>query len=403
MRKDILDKPVAVLGAGACGQGMAADISLAGKKVHLYELPEFKKGIENVINSRRIEIIPGWEINLRNFKRNGIAEIDVVTTDMEEALDSVGLIAMPIPAIGHKLFFDRMIPHLKDGQVISIFPDNFGSLMLRKMLREKARDVDIIIGGWSSMPYAARMIQSGKMMIYCRTLSLRGDTLPGSDCDSFFEIMGDFPPFATVDIEKGDTVIGIGLDNPNPPIHCPGVLLNVGAIENAGRVEKIYGDDEKKDYDLYGDGISPSVAKVQLQFYKEQHQIAEALGINMVEYDDRLFMNRGSVMYMAYLGEEKGLFPFEKPLPLVALLRKYGMTTGPWTVQTRYLTEDIPVGTYVAYQLAKKFGVETPVIESVIRLGSVICGINFFEAGRSLGDLGIADMSKEELLRYLRG
>lgn len=382
---------------------MAADISLAGKKVHLYEPPEFKKGIENVIKSRKIEIIPGWEISSKNFKRNGIAEIDVVTTDIKEALDGVGLIAVPIPAVGHKLFFKRMIPHLKDGQVISIFPDNFGSLIVKKMLMEEGEDVDVIIGGWSSMPYAARMIQPGKIMIYCRAISLRGDTLPSSRCNKFFEIMKDFPPFATVDIEKGDTIIGIGLDNPNPPIHCPGVLLNVGAIENAGRVEKIYGDDEKKDYDLYGDGISPSVAKVQLQFYKEQYQIAETLGINMVEYDDRLFMNRGSVMYIAYLGEEKGVFPFEKPLPPVTELRKHGMTTGPWTVQNRYLTEDIPVGTYVAYQLAKKFGVETPVIESVIKLGSVVCGTNFFETGRSLEDLGIADMSKEELLRYLRG
>ncbi|GAH50321.1 unnamed protein product, partial [marine sediment metagenome] len=97
------------------------------------------------------------------------------------------------------------------------------------------------------------------------------------------------------------------------------------------------------------------------------------------------------------------VFPFEKPLPLVAELRKHGMTTGPWTVQNRYLTEDIPVGTYVAYQLAKKFGIETPVIESVIRLGSVVCGIDFFKTGRSLDDLGIANMTKGELLRYLRG
>lgn len=399
----ILDKPIAILGAGATGQAMAADISLAGKKVHLYELPEFKRGIEDVIKSKKIEIIPGWEINLRDFKRNGIAEIDVATTDMEEALDGVGLIAISVPAVGHKLFFERMIPYLKDGQAVTVFPDNFGSLMLRKMLREKGKDLNIIIGGWSSMPYAARLVQPGKIMIYCRTLSLRGDALPSNDCNKFFEIMEGFPPFATVDIKKGDTVIGIGLDNPNPPVHCPGVLLNVGAIENAGRVEKIYGDDEKKDYDLYGDGISPSVAKVQLQFYKEQRQIAEALGIKIVEYDDRLFMNRGSVMYMAYLGEEKGFFPFEKPLPPVAELRKHGMTTGPWTVQTRYFTEDIPVGAYVAYQLAKKFGVETPVVESVIRLGSVVCGTNFLATGRSLGDLGIADMSKEELLRYLRG
>ena len=37
----ILEMPVAVLGGGACAQTFAADLTLAGLKVRLYEVPEF--------------------------------------------------------------------------------------------------------------------------------------------------------------------------------------------------------------------------------------------------------------------------------------------------------------------------------------------------------------------------
>jgi len=56
----------------------------------------------------------------------------------------------------------------------------------------------------------------------------------------------------------------------------------------------------------------------------------------------------------------------------------------------------------VYYNLAKKFGVEVPIIESIIRLGSVICGRDFFKEGRSLEEMGIEDLTKEEIIKYIR-
>jgi opine dehydrogenase len=74
-----------VLGGGTCGQMFAADLSLAGWEVRLYELLEFRKGIENIIDGKRIEIV-GDQLNSKEFKRAGVADIDVVTTNIEEAL-----------------------------------------------------------------------------------------------------------------------------------------------------------------------------------------------------------------------------------------------------------------------------------------------------------------------------
>ena len=48
-----------------------------------------------------------------------------------------------------------------------------------------------------------------------------------------------------------------------------------------------------------------------------------------------------------------------------------------------------------------KFGVPTPIIDSMIVLGGVMNHTNFFETGMKLEDLGIAHLDKEQLLAYL--
>ena len=78
-----------------------------------------------------------------------------------------------------------------------------------------------------------------------------------------------------------------------------------------------------------------------------------------------------------------------------------GYTTGPFTIQDRYVTEDVPVGCHIYHELGKKYGVATPVIDSMITLGSVMTGKDFYETGLTLDDLGIGKLSREELLDYL--
>ena len=75
---------------------------------------------------------------------------------------------------------------------------------------------------------------------------------------------------------------------------------------------------------------------------------------------------------------------------------------GPDSVEHRYFTEDIPVGAVIRYHLAKKFGVEVPIIESIIRIGSVTCNHDFLEEGVSLRELGIGGLDETQIMRYVR-
>jgi opine dehydrogenase len=383
----ILEKPVAILGGGVCAQTFAADLTLEGYRVRLYELPEFApESLGEVLDTREIEL-GGKQLNFRWFRREGVAKVDVVTTEISKALKGAGLVIVAIPAKGHKPFFEKMIPYLEDGQMVSVFPDNFGSLMLRNMMRKWGCDAEVIIGGWTSMPYGTRIVRPGKVDCILRIRELQCDALPSKDGEVFFETLRGIPAFdGILELKRADTVIGVGLSNPNPVVHVPGSLLNVGAME-VSEMEGTLGIPKGK-YSMYKYGMSPAVSRVQLAFYREERRLADAMGIKMIEYREDQFFWKGSVMGIEYW------VPYADTIlpPIV----------GPDSVEHRYFTEDIPVGTVIRYHLAKKFGVEVPIIESMIRMGSVACNHDFLEEGISLSELGIDELDREGIMRYVR-
>jgi len=196
--------------------------------------------------------------------------------------------------------------------------------------------------------------------------------------------MKDFPLFDPAEITHGDTVIDIGLSNPNPVVHCVGTLLSIGAMENA----------PPESFDLYRDGLSPSIANAMIAFYHEESRIARALGVGIAPHEDEDFRSRTNIMVEHYIGKELRIgfdesWPVENP-------------TGPFDVESRYLTEDIPMGTGARYSLAKYFDLEVPVIEALIRLASAVCGRDFMQECRSMQEMGLSGMSRDEILLYLR-
>ncbi|MFW6147622.1 MAG: NAD/NADP octopine/nopaline dehydrogenase family protein [Thermodesulfobacteriota bacterium] len=387
-RTKLLEKPVAILGGGAIAQTQAADFALEGYKVRLFEMPDFApKSLGEVFKSGKIEL-GGVQSNIKNFTRSGIADIDTVSTDISEALTGAGLIVIAVPGLAHEAFFEKMIPHLEDGQVVSIFPDNFGSLVLREMMRQKNADVNVIVGGWHSAPYGTRVLEPGKVNCTIRESNQIYETFPSSDGEAFFEVLRDAPIFSGVsDFMRADTALGVGMANANPLVHIPGSILNVGAME-VSQVEDILAP--KGQWNLYKHGMSPAVSRVQMTFYHEERKIMDTLGLQMVpEYPDRQFFSKYSVMAPEYF------IPFG-----VATLS--GTIYGPNSVEDRYFTEDIPIGAVARYNIAEAFNVAVPVIRAMIDLGSIVCRRDFLNEGRSLKKMGLEGMSREELIRYLR-
>lgn len=391
------NKPIAVLGAGAVAKAQAADCALSGVRVRICDLPPFAEKTLFGVKENGIKLF-GDQLNLYGFERSGVAIMDKVTMDVAEAVAGAGIVIIATPAAGHVPFFERLIPALEDGMVIHIFPDNYGSLLLRKMMREANCHKKVIIGGWSSAPYGCRVeIKGGvtlpKIRVYYRAINLRGAALPMTDQDAFLEsskYIGAMDAITNGDgAISGNTVMDTGFSNVNPVLHCPGTILGVGVMENWG---VIYGTD-KYDYSIYSHAYCPSISTVQYAFYKEQCAIAEAMGVGIQQFDKPQFFSRESILGPEYMGPDY-IIPFDQQDYI-----QYG--TGPHTINNRYLTEDIPVGCHVYHQLGKKYGVSTPVIDSMINLASAMLERDYYKNGYTLEYLGIGHLTKDELLEYL--
>lgn len=391
------DMPIAVLGAGAVGKAQAGDCALAGKKVRICDLEPFATKTLFGVERQGINFY-GQQLNLYGFKREGVARCEKVTTSVEEAIKGAGIILVTTPAMGHVPFFKEMIPHLEDGQVIHIFPDNYGSLLLRKMMREAGCTKKVIVGGWSSSPYGSRVdIKGGVVLpsirVYYRAITLRGASLPSSDQADFLESVKYIPSMDAITNGDGpvggDTVLDTGFSNVNPILHCPGTILGVGTMENWGL---IYGEN-KYDYSIYSHAYCPSISQVQYSLYQEECAIAKAAGVGIQEFKKEQFFSRENILGCEYMGEDY-VIPFDQ-------IDEIQIGTGPFTMENRYITEDIPVGCHVYHELGKKFGVATPVIDSMINLASAILQRDFYATGYTLEYLGLGDMTKEEMLDYL--
>jgi len=397
------NKPVAVIGAGAVGKTCAADAKLAGQEVRLYDAMPFAEKSLARLQRTGIEL-DGIQRNLYNFKRSGLAKIDVVTTDIEEAVKGAGHIIVAIPAIGHEPLFKSLIPVLEDGQVVNIFTDNFGTLLLRKMMREAGCTKKIIVGGWSSAPYGTRIETVGGFMfphvgVKYRAITLRGATLPMTDADDFIEASKYLSCMDAVTYGdgavKGDTVLDIGFSNINPVIHVPATVLGVSTMENWG---KIFGDFDKTGYSMYAHALSPSICEVQYQFYNEEIKLAEGIGVDLPRYSYESFFQRRSVLAQEYMGLDKdGKDNMFLPLDLPTT----EANSGPNSIHHRYLTEDVPVGCKVYHELGVQYGISTPIIDSMMVLAGAMLKKDYFTEGYSLEYLGIKGMNRETLLNYL--
>ena len=398
------DMPIAVLGGGAVGKSCAADMKLAGKEVRLYDMMPFAKNTLANLEKTGI-LLDGVQRNLYCFERSGRAYLDMVSSDMGKVVKGAGLIVIAAPAMAHEPFFRELIPHLEDGQVIHIFTDNYGTLLLRKMMREMGCTKQVIVGGWSSAPYGTRIESVGKFTfphvgVKYRAITLRGASLPMSDIDAFMESSRYLPCIDAVTYgngpEAGNTVLDTGFANINPVIHVPATILGVSTMENWG---VIFGGYDKNSYSMYCHGLCPSICEVQYQFFEEEKALAKEIGVGTPQYVYESFFSRRSVLTQEYMGLDKDgkdnvIFPLDQPSD--------EGNTGPNSINHRYLTEDVPVGCKIYHDLGVQYGVPTPVIDSMIVLAGSMHKKSFFETSKyNLAYLGIDNMPKEELLAYL--
>lgn len=361
-----MSKPVAVLGGGNGGHCMAADLALAGHEVRFYELPEFGERVQEVLRTRQIK--------LTGIGRQGVARLAVATTDMGEAIRDVDLINVVVPAFAHRRFFQEMLPHLRSGQTIVLWAADFGSLEARHFFSQHAPELAVNIIETNTLPYGTRMAGPGWVHLPLMAPEVRAAALPAVRNEDLIPSLQAYFPV----ISPAPDVLSCAFSNPNPIVHPPASLLNVGRIQYSGG-----------EFYMYREGITEAVARVIRIMFDEIERVAKAYETPVIQYLERDFHTTGSIMAVAFQA------PFDT-LGVIAGIK------GPSSIQDRYITEDLPYGLVPISHLARKAGLSTPVIDAVVTLGGAVCGKDFWTEGRTLEKLGIADLGPGEIVRLVR-
>jgi opine dehydrogenase len=357
---------IAVLGSGNGGCAVAFDCAAYGHQVSLFDFEQFPDNIKAVQNNGGIHCEGILE---------GFQPVISAGHEIERTLDGADVIYAVGPAYSTRPFAEACKPFLKQGQIVIVCPSSCGgSVEFKNCAGLDLRDGGIVVAETSTLPYAVRLIEPGKIRIFNK---LKGGlflaAVPAQHTNYVLEQVGDVYPAMSM----AKNILQTSLQNGNPVIHPAITLMNVGLIERT-----------RGDFDFYHEGVTPTVGRLVEAVDLERIAIGKKLGVNVLP-DPELGVTQG---YMTEATYDNGFIT----APGFAGVKAQG------SLDHRYFNEDVGYGLVFIQKLAEQVGVETPVISAVITLVSLLMNRDYMsEAKRTMASLGLSKHTVEELEQLL--
>jgi len=354
----MVHKEICIIGAGNGGSAIAGDMTLAGHCCRLFEFPEYAENIR--------PIAAQGGIHVTGIARTGFAKVALATVNLGEAVQGADLMMVTTQALAHQRVAQELVSHLSDGQTVVLWPGSGGTLVFRKVWDETGMSRRVFLAEAVTFPYCCRRLEGPGTVNIHRIDGPRMllAALPATDTEAVLEALSG--TYADV-VKPAFSVLEPALYNVNIIVHPVGALLNMGRIEHS-----------KGEFWMYKEGLTPSVKKIIYRMDAERMALFRAFGYRPYTYDEIFW----------------GSFNMD--------VEQFAVTSskGPFSMQDRYVTEDIPIGASLTVSIARKVGVPMPTYETMIHLASVVNDTDFYATGRTLENLGLADLNLEDLKQY---
>lgn len=342
-------KKITVLGGGGTGLTMAADLTLKGHEVTLYEDSRYQGNLEDVRNA--------GGITMQGNAGSGFARISRLTTSLKEAVKGADIILVAMIATRHQELADNLGPLLENGQTVCYSAGSCGTILLRKRIPDH---VHVITGEMQGNLYPCRLTGRATVSSALPYMTKKVAAYPARDTDALIAAMEDVYP-----CEPAKNVMEAAFNSPNLSIHLAGSLLNTCAIE------------KNPDFCLYNEGISPAVLTC----------------IEQVEAEKKLVMTAMEFDHVSHLGMMKKLSCYGQYPELDA----FRMVSGPNAMNHRYIEEDASTGQALMISLAHTLGLRLPCMEALVQLAGVINHKDYLSVGRTLSSLGWDGLTANEI------
>ena len=359
-------KTLAIIGGGNGGQAIAGHLAILGEKVRIFDVVPATVDAINAKGGIRL-----------HHAVEGFGKLEYATTDMAAAMDGADIVMMVLPSLYHEAMAKQIVPNLKDGMTVLLHPESScGAISFRKVMKDLGCTADIVLGAAGTLLYSVRIQEPGEVYVFGRKSEVPMAALPASDNQKLADaIRGVLPWFVTV-----ENVLKTSLGNINAMMHPAPMLLNTSRIEA----------DPFVPFQYYWEGMTPSIGKYVEAMDRERIAVANAFGLEL-----RTIREDYVAMY------ECG----DRDTPLYQLCKNNpgyeGIMTSN-TLATRYVLEDIPFSLEPIQALAQVAGIPTPRIDAIVTIARTILGHQMQE-GRNSRTMGIASLTKDELLCYING
>ncbi|MGE5542527.1 MAG: NAD(P)-binding domain-containing protein, partial [Bacillota bacterium] len=151
---------IAVLGSGNGGSALACEWALKGHEVHIVDFERFPSMIRAIQKT-------GYISSQGQIEGNG--RIKYAGFDFGKAIENAELIFAVGPAYSTEPFAEACRPHLRKGQIYVVCPTScLGSLAFKRGLGLRLEDNSVIVAETSTLPYAVRILEPGRIHVYNR-------------------------------------------------------------------------------------------------------------------------------------------------------------------------------------------------------------------------------------------
>jgi len=254
-------------------------------------------------------------------------------------------------------------------------PGTLGSLEVFALASEFGVS-GVTVAEVDTAPYVCRKTSDTSAVIWGEVTSLGMGVFPAIKTQEVTESLRTLFP----GINPYHDVVECGLSAMNPVVHPAGVLMNAGRIEYS-----------RGEFYFYEEGVSKSVAMVIEEVDSERRRIGRALGYDLIPVH--------SAFHEAGFGPQGSIWETINGSYMLTRLK------APGSLESRWLTEDIPFGIAAWSKLGSQYNVPTPVMDSLVGLGSIVMGFDGWSSGRGSAELGISGMgmgmTRETLRKYL--
>ena len=353
-------KHITVIGGGATGHAVAGVMSMRGFSVTLYDSEQFARQLDAVKELGFIQL---------RGKIRGCGSPAKVTTDPAEAIPGAEAIFVDVPSDRHEEVARSIAPYVENGQHILILPGNLGSFVFRRVFKEMGVTAEVTLTEKEGNFCPCRLTAPAEVTVGM-PLNLRGKvaSLPASDTEKVLSaLQGVVEYTANQNVFEG--VVNAG----NVINHIASTILSAAEIDRRGDA-----------FSLFKYAFTPSVVHCIDKIAQERKAVIEAMGLQQHG------IPTGMIQKVLNLEEHPEVHVF------------YEYMDGPNTLDHRYLHEDCSCGGAFVLSVAKRLGMEMPVLEAFLGVAGAINDRDYIHEGRTLEQLGFpADMSLQDIYKQI--